>query len=74
MLEEPSAMEHAYLCKNAKQEHWKDWDGKCTPCLLVSCGVIFLRDGFPFLRLLSIIQCCWTVKLRSLHSTASLLS
>jgi hypothetical protein len=77
MLKEQSVMKHmeyAYFCKNAKQEHWKDWDGKCTPWLLVSCGVIFLRDGFPFLRLLSIIQCGWTVKLRSLHSTASLLS
>jgi len=69
MLKEQSVMkhmEHAYFCKNAKQEHWKDPDGKCTPWLLVSCGVIFLRDGFPFLRLLSIIQCGWTVKSRSL--------
>jgi hypothetical protein len=36
-------MEHAYFCKNAKQEHWKDWDEKCTPWLLVSCGVIFFK-------------------------------
>jgi len=38
----------------------------------VSCCVKFLRGGFPFLVLRSIIQCCWAVKLRSLHGNPGL--